>query len=64
MIVRDAQAPSIAAGPGAADSGWISELCYTTPSLAPGTYFWKVFVTDGAGLMNRTNQRPLAVVIR
>ena len=63
LIVRDpAAAP--AGGLVAAESGWQSGQCWTTPRLAPGTYLWKVFVTDGTGLMNRTNQRPQALVIQ
>jgi len=51
-------------GPTAADSGWISDLCWQTPSLKAGTYFWKVFVRDARGYMNRTNQRPYAFLIQ
>lgn len=64
LVVRDLLSAATSALPTTADSGWIADTCYTTPELAPGTYFWKVFVLDGAGLMNRTNQRPLAFVIR
>lgn len=45
-------------GPTPADSGWIEAACWQTPALAPGSYAWKVFVRDGQGYMNRTNQRP------
>ncbi len=47
-----------------ADSGWIADTCWQTPPLVPGTYYWKVFVRDGSGLMNRTNQRPFVFKIR
>jgi hypothetical protein len=46
------------------DSGWIAETCWQAPHLAPGRYYWKVFVRDGQGRMNRTNQRPFAFSIR
>ncbi len=46
------------AGAAQADSGWMAATCWTPPSLAPGTYYWKVFVRDGEGHMNRTNDRP------
>jgi len=45
-------------GAAQADSGWMAADCWTPPSLAPGTYFWKVFVRDARGHMNRTNDRP------
>jgi len=45
-------------GPARADSGWITTPCWQTPALPPGDYAWKVFVRDGLGYMNRTNQRP------
>jgi hypothetical protein len=45
-------------GPTRADSGWIAAQCWQTPALAPGAYAWKVFVRDGQGYLNRTNQRP------
>jgi|GEM_PF-1361823 len=51
-------------GPTAADSGWITDTCWQTPSLKTGTYFWKVFVRDARGYMNRTNQRPYAFMIQ
>jgi hypothetical protein len=51
------------AGPKAADSGWQGGTCWTPPALPRGTYFWKVFVRDARGYMNRTNQRPLAFKI-
>jgi murein DD-endopeptidase MepM/ murein hydrolase activator NlpD len=51
-------------GPQAADSGWITATCWQTPSLAAGTYTWKVFVRDGQGYMNRTNQRPFVFKVR
>ncbi|MGH2520927.1 MAG: M23 family metallopeptidase [Anaerolineales bacterium] len=67
-IRRDAgQAPLefrvVAAGPMIADSGWIGETCWQTPSLKAGTYYWKVFVRDAQGYMNRTNQRPYAFIV-
>jgi hypothetical protein len=52
------------AGPVAADSGWQANMCWTPPALPRGTYFWKVFVRDARGFMNRTNQRPFAFTIR
>jgi hypothetical protein len=55
---------AMVAGPTPADSGWITESCWRTPALGPGTYYWKVFVRDGEGHMNRTNQRPYAFKIR
>ncbi len=65
LIVRD---PAASAPVGTArtnaDSGWVTRTCWTTPTLAPGAYLWKVFVSDAAGLMNRPNQRPQALVIR
>ncbi len=51
------------AGPTTADSGWQAGTCWTPPTLSRGTYFWKVFVRDARGYMNRTNQRPLAFKI-
>lgn len=51
-------------GPGAADSGWITDSCWQPPRLPAGLYHWKVFVRDGAGYMNRTNQRPFVFRIR
>jgi hypothetical protein len=45
-------------GAAQADSGWISADCWTPPALSHGTYFWKVFVRDSQGHMNRTNDRP------
>ena len=51
-------------GPTPADSGWMSDLCWQTPDLKPSTYFWKVFVRDARGYMNRTNQRPYAFMIK
>ena len=51
-------------GAQAADSGWISDTCWQTPALAQGTYYWKVFVRDGDGFMNRTNQRPFVFRLR
>jgi hypothetical protein len=51
-------------GPATADSGWIAATCWQTPALPAGTYFWKVFVRDACGYMNRTNQRPLAFTIK
>jgi len=53
----------VIAGPTAADSGWIAKTCWQTPRLQPGTYYWKVFVRDARGYMNRTNQRPYAFVV-
>jgi murein DD-endopeptidase MepM/ murein hydrolase activator NlpD len=50
--------------PAAADSGWISATCWQVPGLGPGIYQWKVFVRDGRGVMNRTNQRPQVFVVR
>ena len=38
--------------------------CWQTPDLPAGMYFWKVFVRDARGYMNRTNQRPLALTIK
>jgi murein DD-endopeptidase MepM/ murein hydrolase activator NlpD len=51
-------------GPQLADSGWIAATCWQAPTLPPGTYYWKVFVRDGAGYMNRTNQRPFVFRVR
>jgi len=51
------------AGQRTADSGWQAGTCWTPPALPSGTYFWKVFVRDARGFMNRTNQRPLAFKI-
>jgi murein DD-endopeptidase MepM/ murein hydrolase activator NlpD len=51
-------------GPQPADSGWIAAGCWQAPALSPGTYYWKVFVRDGSGFMNRTNQRPFVFKIR
>jgi hypothetical protein len=51
-------------GPSPADSGWISAACWQTPALPPGSYAWKVFVRDGQGFMNRTNQRPFVFTLR
>jgi hypothetical protein len=45
-------------GAGQADSGWMADECWTPPPLAPGTYYWKAFVRDAQGHMNRTNDRP------
>jgi len=49
-------------GPTSADSGWLTQTCWTPPALASGTYYWKVFVRDETGAMNRPNQRPWAFV--
>lgn len=46
-----------------ADSGWIAKTCWQTPRLKPGAYYWKVFVRDARGYMNRTNQRPYAFIV-
>jgi murein DD-endopeptidase MepM/ murein hydrolase activator NlpD len=51
-------------GPQPADSGWQAATCWQPPQLRKGTYFWKVFVRDGDGFVNRTHQRPQAFVIR
>jgi hypothetical protein len=51
-------------GAAAADSGWIGATCWQTPPLPAGTYFWKVFMRDARGVMNRTNDRPLTFVVR
>ncbi len=51
-------------GPQSADSGWITPRCWRPLALKPGLYYWKVFVRDGRGYMNRTTQRPFAFVIR
>lgn len=51
-------------GPQAADSGWLTATCWQAPTLPQGTYTWKVFVRDGLGFMNRTNQRPFVFKIR
>jgi murein DD-endopeptidase MepM/ murein hydrolase activator NlpD len=48
----------IVSGSAQADSGWTLADCWTPPTLAHGTFFWKVFVRDGQGHMNRTNDRP------
>ena len=54
----------IVAGPVQADSGWMAATCWTPPPLPRGTYYWKVFVRDGQGHMNRTNQRPVVFRIQ
>jgi hypothetical protein len=46
-----------------ADSGWIAQTCWTPPRLKAGTYYWKIFVRDARGYMNRTNQRPYAFIV-
>jgi len=51
-------------GPQTAESGWITNTCWQPSALKAGTYYWKVFVRDAQGFMNRTNQRPYAFVIR
>lgn len=51
-------------GLAAADSGWISDMCWQAPDLPSGSYLWKVFVRDARGFMNRTNQRPEVFEIR
>ena len=48
----------LVSGTALADSGWMAATCWTPPPLPRGTYYWKVFVRDGQGLMNRTNDRP------
>jgi murein DD-endopeptidase MepM/ murein hydrolase activator NlpD len=45
-------------GQAQADSGWMADPCWTPPALPSGTYYWKAFVRDGQGHMNRTNDRP------
>ncbi|MCC7362489.1 MAG: M23 family metallopeptidase [Anaerolineales bacterium] len=55
---------AMAVGPQAADSGWITATCWQPPPLAPGRYFWKVFVRDGQGYMIRPNQRPWTFKLR
>lgn len=54
-----------------ADSGWQTfaltnnAYCWPIPHALPvGTYYWKVFVRDATGLMNRTNQRPFAFTLK
>jgi hypothetical protein len=54
----------VVVGPKPADSGWLNDTCWQPPNLSSGTYYWKVFVRDARGYMNRTNQRPFAFVIR
>lgn len=58
----------VVAGPMIADSGWLYDLgveaCWRPPELSRGIYYWKVFVRDSKGFMNRTHQYPLAFVIR
>jgi hypothetical protein len=51
-------------GAGQADSGWMAAMCWTPPQLEPGTYYWKVFVRDSQGHMNRTNDRPYFFTIQ
>ena len=51
-------------GAGVADSGWIAAECWTPPPLGAGTFFWKAFVRDARGYMNRTNQRPTVFKIQ
>ncbi len=51
-------------GPHPTESGWITNTCWQPPALTAGTYYWKVFVRDARGFMNRTNQRPYAFVIK
>jgi hypothetical protein len=53
----------ILAGRAFVDSGWLADTCWQTPRLQPGTYYWKVFVRDARGYMNRTNQRPWAFIV-
>ncbi len=48
----------LSSGAALADSGWMAGSCWTPPALAPGTYFWKVFVRDGQGHMNRPTDWP------
>jgi murein DD-endopeptidase MepM/ murein hydrolase activator NlpD len=60
---RPLQFRVLVVGPTAADSGWITKTCWQTPKLKSGTYYWKVFVRDARGYMNRTNQRPYAFVV-
>ncbi len=48
----------LVSGSAQADSGWMGAACWTPPALPRGTYYWKVFVRDGQGHMNRTNDRP------
>ncbi len=55
---------ALVVGPEPADSGWITGTCWQPPDLKSGTYYWKVFVRDARGYMNRTNQRPFAFIIR
>jgi len=54
----------VVVGPKPADSGWLNDTCWQPPNLSSGTYYWKVFVRDARGYMNRTNQRPFAFIIR
>ena len=64
---RAGQAPFefrvMVAGTAEVDSSWMTGTCWRAPSLPSGTYFWKVFVRDARGFMNRTNQRPLVFVV-
>jgi peptidase M23-like protein len=60
---RPIQFRVVVAGPAPADSGWITGTCWQPLRLKPGTYYWKVFVRDARGYMNRTNQRPYAFVV-
>jgi hypothetical protein len=65
---RAGQAPFeyrvMVAGAAEVDSGWMRGTCWQAPDLPSGTYFWKVFVRDARGFMNRTNQMPLVFVVQ
>lgn len=58
-----AQYRAVLVGPTSLDSGWLTQTCWTPPTLAKGTYYWKVFVRDETSAMNRPNQRPWAFVV-
>lgn len=58
-----AQYRAVLIGPTPVDSGWLTQTCWTPPKLDAGTYYWKVFVRDETGAMNRPNQRPWAFVV-
>ena len=42
----------------------VHATCWQAPDLKSGLYQWKVFVRDGRGYMNRTNQRPQVFTVR
>lgn len=63
-----AQYRVIVAGQASADSGWlagaVTEMCWRPERLDAGLYYWKVFVRDRWGRVNRTHDYPWAFIVQ